>query len=223
MDAVRLNADRTHPALVDARAPSWVASPQPGVERLLMERDGGEIARATSLVRYAPGSRFPRHGHGLGEEFLVVDGTFSDELGDYPCGTYVRNPPGSAHSPFSDAGCVIFVKLRQMSADETRRHVVPPSARVWTPTASSGVRRATLYTSPRESVVLEQLAPGVACRREHGDGGTEILVVDGTVQLDDEASTELRRWSWLRHPGPRGPGLRTEAGATLWVKRGHVR
>jgi anti-sigma factor ChrR (cupin superfamily) len=223
MDAVSLNADRSQPALVDGRCLRWVASPEAGVERLLLERDGGEVARATSIVRYAPGSRFPSHRHELGEEFLVLEGTFSDERGDYPCGTYVRNPPGSAHAPSSADGCVIFVKLRQMSANDTQRCVVPPSALEWASTPVHGVRRARLYASHRERVVLENLAVGVACPAERGGDGAEILVVAGTVQLDDDDATDLCRWSWLRHPGYRRPGLRTKTGATLWIKQEHAR
>ena len=94
-----LNADLSHPAAVDSDALDWVASPMLGVERRMLERDGDEVARATSVVRYAAGSSFAPHTHGAGEEFLVLDGVFSDETGDFPAGTYVRNPPGSRHTP----------------------------------------------------------------------------------------------------------------------------
>ncbi len=83
----------------------------PGVERRMLERDGDEVARATSLVRFAPNSAFSAHRHGGGEEFLVLEGVFSDESGDFPAGTYARNPVGSRHVPSSELGCVIFVKL----------------------------------------------------------------------------------------------------------------
>ena len=66
----------------------------------MLDRIGDEVARATSIVRYAPGSSFARHEHAKGEEFLVLEGIFSDDSGDYPAGFYVRNPPGSGHTPF---------------------------------------------------------------------------------------------------------------------------
>src|SRR5690242_3386961 len=121
---MQINADLSERAVVDTNALPWVTSPMPGVERKMLERDGGEVARATSLVRYAPGSRFEMHEHGGGEEFLVLDGTFSDEHGDYPAGTYVRNPPGSRPTPFSRTGCTLFVKLRQFAADDLKRVVI---------------------------------------------------------------------------------------------------
>ncbi len=90
-----IHADMTKRAVSFADEAEWVLSPMAGVERRMLERDGDEVARATSVVRYRPGSRFPRHEHALGEEFLVLEGTFADELGEYSAGTYVRNPPGS--------------------------------------------------------------------------------------------------------------------------------
>ena len=119
-----VNADFTQRVVIATDTMPWIPSPQAGVERRLLDRIGGEVARATSLVRYAPASAFPAHGHALGEEFLVLDGVFSDEHGDYPAGTYVRNPPGSHHTPRTAPGCIIFVKLRQMqpAGDRARRY-----------------------------------------------------------------------------------------------------
>src|SRR6187397_1386640 len=94
-----INADFTKRVVLATNELPWSPSPQAGVERRLLDRIGGEVARATSLVRYAPSSAFPAHGHELGEEFLVLSGVFSDEHGDYGEGTYVRNPPLGRHAP----------------------------------------------------------------------------------------------------------------------------
>ena len=113
---MHIHADFTKRAIVESTPEQWVTSPEAGVERLMLDRIGEEIARATSLVRYAKGSSFSEHTHDRGEEFLVLGGVFSDEHQDYPPGTYVRNPPGTSHSPYSDEGCRILVKLRQFDA-----------------------------------------------------------------------------------------------------------
>ena len=115
---MKINADLTMPAAVRSDELSWVPSPLPGVERRMLERDGDEVARVTSLVRYAPGSRFSAHTHTGGEEFLVLHGTFSDDYGDFPAGTYVRNPVGSRHAPHSEDGTTILVKLWWMHPDD---------------------------------------------------------------------------------------------------------
>src|SRR5487761_2409392 len=113
------NSDFDQRVVLHASDAAWSASPLPGVERRMLDRVGGEVARATSVVRYAAGSRFDRHVHGGGEEILVLEGVFSDEHGDYPAGVYLRNPPGSSHAPYSRDGCTLFVKLWQFAADDT--------------------------------------------------------------------------------------------------------
>lgn len=110
---MRLNADLDQPVLVHAARLDWVPSPAAGVDRRMLYREGPEVARATSIVRYAPSSAFPEHVHSGGEEVLVLEGTLQDEHGDYPAGSYVRNPPGTAHSPAAAEGCTILVRLWQ--------------------------------------------------------------------------------------------------------------
>lgn len=95
-----VNADFSARVVIESQIAPWVTSPEQGVERKLLDRVGDQVARATSIVRYAPGSAFATHEHALGEEFLVLSGTFADEHGEYPPGTYVRNPPGSQHGAF---------------------------------------------------------------------------------------------------------------------------
>ena len=133
-----IRADFNERVVVATRDQPWVPSPQAGVDRRMLDRIGGEVARATSVVRYAPHSRFPPHRHDGGEEFLVLDGVFSDEHGDYPAGTYVRNPPGSAHAPRTAGGCTIFVKLRQMRPDGRRQVVIRTNDAAWPASDSFG-------------------------------------------------------------------------------------
>jgi anti-sigma factor ChrR (cupin superfamily) len=128
-----IHADMTKRAVSYADEAEWVASPMVGVERRMLERDGDEVARATSIVRYRIGSHFPHHEHALGEEFLVLDGTFADERGEYPAGTYVRNPPGSGHAPWSEDGCVSLVKFRQFHPEDSERVVVDTRSAEWLP------------------------------------------------------------------------------------------
>jgi anti-sigma factor ChrR (cupin superfamily) len=115
---MELNADFSKRAVVHAARLPWTPSPIIGVERRMLDRMGEEVARATSIVRYAPQSRFSPHTHGGGEEFLVLEGVFQDEHGDFPAGSYIRNPPTSSHTPGSLPGCTIFVKLWQFDLDD---------------------------------------------------------------------------------------------------------
>jgi anti-sigma factor ChrR (cupin superfamily) len=216
-----VNADFTQRVVIATDALPWIPSPQAGVERRLLDRIGGEVARATSLVRYAGASSFPAHQHGLGEEFLVLDGVFSDERGDYPKGTYVRNPPGSRHTPRTAPGCTILVKLRQMKLSESTRVVVDTSAAAWEP-VTTGLSLLPLYLDrgTGERVALERLAPGTRLPEEDCPRGEEIFLLSGA--LKDEYG-DYGTGTWIRNPAGFRRSLESPGGVTYWVKRGHLR
>ncbi len=158
---MRINADFQARAAVHFDEAPWVPSPIVGVERRMLDRVGEEVARATSLVRYAPGSRFPSHVHGGGEEFLVLDGVFSDEGGDMPSGTYVRNPPGTSHAPSSTQGCVLFVKLWQFEPDDQERVKIDiGTLDLADDRHRPGVSSATLFERGAERTRVERWEPG---------------------------------------------------------------
>jgi anti-sigma factor ChrR (cupin superfamily) len=79
-------------------------------------RDGVEIARlhdgppAVALLRYAPGAGVPAHLHHGLETILVLEGTQSDERGDYPVGSLILNPEGTSHRVWSKEGCVVLIQ-----------------------------------------------------------------------------------------------------------------
>ena len=216
-----VNADLSRPAAVDGTTLDWVPSPLPGVERRMLERDGGEVARATSIVRYAPDSRFSPHEHAKGEEYLVLRGTFSDENGDFPAGTYVRNPPGSRHAPFTKDGCTIFVKLRQMRPRDEPQIVVRSQDERWQPATAPGHWRIPLFDPPgrAEFVALERLDPGAAVPEYRCEGGEEILLLDGALSIGDRTYAQE---TWLRFPPGTVHGIASATGCRLWVKRGHL-
>ncbi len=214
---MELNADFSERALVHSEGLDWVASPMAGVDRRMLDRIGDEVARATSIVRYAPGSKFSAHTHTGGEEFIVLEGTFQDEHGDYPTGTYVRNPPTTAHTPGAQGGCTIFVKLWQFDPDD-RTQFRKDMANELT-AAGAGVMSAMLHQDPRETVRFLRLAAG-ANLSETPSGGAELLMIDGTAE---EGGDALRKGSWLRLPEGAALDLTAgEAGADIWIKTGHL-
>jgi len=220
--SLSINEDRRKLAFVEGSTMAWLPSPQQGVERRMLERSGDEVADATTIVRYAQRSRFPAHTHELGEEFLVLSGTFSDEHGDYPAGTYARNPPGSTHAPRSDEGCVILVKLRQMRADEPEQIRVCPGERAWRAEIWPGVDSALLYANARIHVSLLRLAPDAEVPERRVMRGEEMFVIEGAVELLTRPRQTLHPWAWRRSAARRQSGLRSAGGALLWLKRGHL-
>jgi quercetin dioxygenase-like cupin family protein len=218
---MELNADFSQRAAVHAARGPWVASPIAGVDRRMLDRIGDEVARATSIVRYAPGSHFSAHTHGGGEEFLVLEGVFQDEHGDYPAGSYVRNPPTSRHTPGSAPGCVLFVKLWQFDLQDRTSVRREAEGLVYAQAQGRpGVETASLFRDSREEVRLERWRPNAAIALDLPDGG-EFLVLDGAF---GEGGEGFATQSWLRLPlCARLNATAGGDGCTLWVKTGHLR
>jgi anti-sigma factor ChrR (cupin superfamily) len=214
-----INADLTQRAVVATEELPWVDSPMPGVARKMLERDGGEVARATSLVRYAAGSRFERHEHGGGEEILVLDGVLSDEQGDYPAGIYLRNPPGSSHAPFSTEGCTLFVKLRQFAADDRARIVIDTNGAAWQNGKTDAYSEMPLHQHGAERVYLIKWHAGKSFPLHIHRGGEEIFILAGTYA--DEHGT-YPKGSWVRAPVGSSHAPRPTEGALLYAKLGHL-
>ncbi|MBS0341609.1 MAG: cupin domain-containing protein [Proteobacteria bacterium] len=212
-----INADFSAPVTITPENYRWIASPQAGVERVMLDRVGGEVARATSLVRYAQGSSFPAHMHPGGEEILVLSGIFSDEHGDYPAGWYLRNPPGSSHRPHSHPGTLILVKLCQMQPDDDK------TVRVNTgdPANWQVVDRrntCTLFDSDAERVYMERLGDG-GLLEVAASGGIEIFVLSGMLSVDGE---RVSNGSWIRLPGGTRPAIHSMGESKVFVKSGHL-
>ena len=217
---MELNADFSRRVAVHAARLPWVPSPMAGVERRMLDRIGDEVARATSIVRYAPGSHFSPHTHDGGEEFLVLDGVFQDEHGEFPTGSYIRNPPTSRHTPRSAPGCILFVKLWQFDLSDRTQVRIDTGALAYQPaTGRPGLELIPLFCDSREEVRLERWAPGAAITTALL-GGAEVLVLEGDFYEDNE---RFEAQAWLRLPA--GRTLQARAGpdgCKVWVKTGHL-
>ncbi|CUJ98845.1 anti-sigma factor, putative, ChrR family [Ruegeria denitrificans] len=214
---MELNSDFSSRVVVHSDQLEWQASPMKGVDRRMLDRIGGEVARATTIVRYAPGSKFSAHTHTGGEEFIVLDGVFQDEHGDFPAGTYVRNPPTSAHTPGSKPGCTIFVKLWQFDMDDRIQFRKTMADELADPV--NGVATAALHKDDREIVTYSHLDPGAELRSDAA-GGIELLVIDGSITVGSDV---LNKDGWLRLPeGQDLSALAGPGGAKVWMKTGHL-
>lgn len=214
---MELNSDFSKRALVHSEQLEWQASPMKGVERRMLDRIGGEVARATTIVRYAPASQFSAHTHSGGEEFIVLDGVFQDEHGDFPVGAYVRNPPTTSHTPGSEEGCTIFVKLWQFDMEDCNQFRKTMADELGD--AVDGVATAILHEDKREAVIYSHLDAG-ATMTSNATGGIEILMIDGSATFDGDT---LKKNDWLRLPeGEMLSLVAGSGGAKIWMKSGHL-
>lgn len=208
---MHVRADLTLPARVNVDDWEWVDSPQAGVRRVMLDRVGDEVAVATSLVRYAPDSRFPDHDHARGEEFIVLEGEFADEHGRYPPGSYVRNPPGTHHAPFSDPGCLIWVKLRQFHPDDLEQLVVALDSEI----PEEGQQTRGLHAHRDEQVAEITAAAGETVALPAAAVAQEVFVLEGQATV---AGEPLAPMSWLRVPAGESAQIEVEAPARLFWK-----
>lgn len=216
---MRLNADFSKRVVIDTNAMPWEDSPMPGVQRRKLDRVGNEVARATSLVKYDPDSYFSAHTHGGGEEFFVLEGVFSDEHGDYPAGTYVRNPIGTSHTPHSKNGCVIFVKLHQFDEEDRAQFHINTADSPFLPGSAPGLTVLPLHSHAGESCALVRWAPGTVFTPHRHFGGEEILVLDGV--FSDE-NGDYPKGTWLRSPHMSLHHPFSKEGCLIYVKTGHL-
>ncbi|NJM42899.1 MAG: cupin [Brachymonas sp.] len=219
MQTTLLHADLTQRAVVDTRTLDWVESPASGIKRQMIERDGAELARATSIVEYLAGSNFPEHHHDLGEEIFVLDGVFEDEHGSYPAGTYIKNPAGSSHSPRSSQGCKLWVKLRHLNPEDAKRVVIPTANAEWYPGMVAGLSVMPLSEFGTQHTALVRWAPGTYFNPHRHFGGEEIFVLDGV--FEDEHG-RYPAGTWIRSPHLSMHQPFSREGCTIMVKTGHL-
>lgn len=216
-----MNADFEQRVVIAPPADNqWEPSPCDGVWRHRLDLTGGAVERATTIVRYDAGASSSAHTHGGGEEFFVLEGVFEDEHGVYPAGTYVRNPPGTRHAPFTREGCTIFVKLCQYSDSDTRPMLVDTHKAAWYPGLVPGLKVMPLHEHEGISTALVHWAPDTQFNTHTHPGGEEILVIDGIFRDEHgeyPAGTWLRNPRWSRHTPYTGL-----EGATIFVKVGHI-
>lgn len=196
----------------------WQASPKAGVWRKPLAREFKEQGHATSIVKYEPGASFSKHAHPLGEEILVLNGTFSDHTGDYKKGQYFRNPEGFEHAPFSKEGCTILVKLHQFQHDDNLHVVIDTQSAKWFD-GQGALKVQPLHSYNTESTALVYWPAHTKFKPHQHWGGEEIYVIFG------EFIDELGRYpagTWIRSPHLSTHNPYVEVDTLIWVKTGHL-
>lgn len=219
---MKLNADLSLRATLNTHERHWEQSPSKGVQRLRLECDDDHppVERVTTIVRFAEKSSFSGHVHTGGEEFLVLDGVFSDQHADYPAGYYVRNPPGTGHAPHSDKGCTILVKLWQMHPDDQQQIAINTTdERLWS-TDKSGIATLALFKADYESVCMLRYPAKLTLTNQPFTDGVEYFVLEGHMRDGDG---DYREGSWLRLPANTVQDLSIVEDTLLIRKTGHLR
>jgi len=214
-----LNMNFTQRVVIDTNNSDWQSSPMAGVARKPLAREAAEHGHATSIVKYEPGASFNEHPHPLGEEILVLEGTFSDQTGDYPAGTYFRNPEGFRHAPFSRDGCVLLVKLHQFQHGDDAHVVIDTNTAKWQP-GHGGLAVMPLHEHRGEHVALVRWPANERFQRHTHVGGEEIYVISGEF-IDEHGRYPAGTWIRNPHMSVHDPWVEQET--VIWVKTGHFK
>ncbi len=213
-----INMDFSQRVVINTLSQPWVASPRAGVWRKPLAREDAEQGHATSIVRYEPGAHFSEHGHPLGEEILVLEGTFSDETGHYKAGTYFRNPEGFRHAPYSDEGCIILVKLHQFQHGDNKHRCINTQEGEWL-AGSGNLQVLPLHDFNSEHVALVKWPAGERFQHHSHPGGEEIFVISGEL-IDEHGSYPAGSWIRSPHSSQHTPYVKQDT--LIWVKAGHL-
>ena len=217
-DPILLNMDFSQVACVLTDEQQWITSPADGVSRIPLEREAAESGHTTSFVKFEPDSFFPEHTHPHGEEIYVLEGVFSDENGDYPAGSYIRNPPGSRHKPFTKEGCTLFVKLEQFQRGDNAHVVILAKDQQWQQ-GIGNLKVLSLHAFNTESTALVLWPENEVFQPHTHWGGEEIVVISGNF-IDEFG--EYPRGSWIRSPHMSKHFPRVEEETLILVKVGHL-
>ena len=218
---MRINAEFNQRVVISPDEYQWVSSPIAGVERMMFDRIGDEVARATSLVRYHPNSVFASHTHEGGEEIFVLEGTFGDEHGAYPAGTYLRNPIGTSHTPRVQEDCaILFVKLHQFDHNDCQAVSIDTQRSSWRQGLVDGLQVMPLHEFQGEHVALVRWAPNTIFNAHKHWGGEEIFVLEGTF-YDEHGCYPKGTWIRSPHLSQHSPYTKDD-GALIYVKTGHL-
>ena len=206
--------DFSQAVLIDSDKVEWIGSPMTGVFRKPLAREEAERGHATSIVQYQPGSVFRPHPHPLGEEILVLEGTFSDETGDYPAGTYFRNPPGTSHAPHSHDGCLLLVKLHQFQATDLNQVSIDTNS-IW---QSDEIQHFPLYQYGEERVYLLRMDQEHLFQHLALSNSVEIFLLSGEARYQGHS---LSSGFWLRDPDFKEALWQVPDKCFIWLKTGH--
>lgn len=204
--------------VINTHEQSWIASPKAGVWRKPLAREDVEQGHATSIVRYDAGAKFSQHAHPKGEEIFVLEGIFSDETGNYPAGSYLRNPEGFVHAPFSQMGCTILVKLHQFKAGDIEQVLIDTKSTAWS-AGQGNLQVMPLHSFEGESTALVFWPAGEKFVLHRHVGGEEIYVIEGEF-IDEHGRYPAGTWIRSPHMSTHHPYV--ERDTLILVKVGHL-
>ncbi len=89
----------------------WVSIPLPGAEGVSVKvlKADEKMDRVVVKIRFAPGSRLPRHVHHCRAVAYTISGEWEYDEGAFSPGESAWEDAGNDHTPWSDKGAELFI------------------------------------------------------------------------------------------------------------------
>jgi len=216
--ASSLNMDFSQGACLRPDDLEWLSGSIDGASYAYLERDNGGSSHASYFLRLTAGASFSLQSNVRGVELFVLEGTFSDTAGDYPAGTYIRNPLGIIDNFLTQEGCKLFIKLDQFSKEDIAHVVTRPQDRQWQNGIGS-LKVLGLHAHNTESSALVAWPKNEVFQSHNHMGGEEIVVISGRF-IDEHG--EYPAGTWIRSPHMSKHFPRVEEETLIYVKVGHL-
>jgi anti-sigma factor ChrR (cupin superfamily) len=197
----------------------WRNAEDSGVQRKILVGGNGHAEGTAMFERFAPGARRAASDDPRCTEILVLEGSYADEAGRYPAGTYLRNPPRFADAGSSDEGCLLFVRRGAGVDADLARVVVDTASAAWRPGLVAGLTVLPLHAHGTEHVALVDWQPGTFFQPHSHFGGEEILVLAGEF-ADEHGKYPAGTWISSPHLSRHTPF--STKGCRILVKTGHL-
>jgi hypothetical protein len=213
-----VNVDFNIPVSVETKLIDWQMSSINGNNKKYFERFERTKYYITVLIQFPAGRTFRKFGHEGGMELLVLSGVFSDSDGDYGAGSYVRNPAGTYHQPFTSNGCTVLLKLGRFQPMDRKRVVIDTmnSAHRWLPVADPGVSRLALHHFSEEDIYLYRIRSECWITFKHENHGLELFICNGSISVKGDLYVP---GDWLRYPVGSKVKVSAVGDVCLYVKK----
>ena len=204
-----MNSDYEQKALIDTNTIQWQETQVKNVfKKILAIKDKEE----TSFIKLNEGSVLNQEQKINSVEIFVLEGTYINEYGEYPQGTYLRLPEENEALVKSDKACVIFRKTNFFT--DKQKIIIDTNTTLWLQ-GQGNLEVMPLY----EQTALVKWPKGERFIPHKHWGGEEIIVLKG-VFMDEYG--EYPKGSWIRSPhlSEHFPYVNEET--IIFVKIGHM-
>lgn len=204
-----MNSDYEKRALIDTNTIPWQETKTKNVFKKVLSIKGKE---ETSFIKLNEGSYLTQIKKINSVEIFVLEGSYINEYGEYPKGTYLRLPKENEALVKSDEGCTIFRKTNFFT--DTQEIIIDTNNTKWL----QGQGNLEVKPLHEQTALVKWPKDEKFIPHQHW-GGEEIVVLQGTF-IDEHG--EYPKNTWIRSPHLSEHFPHVDEETIIFVKTGHM-